>query len=286
MQTQSAHSITTKVILLFLIFLLKLNIYAQNIDETIILADKMFSKKEYSTTIELLKRVIFFSEIKQSEVFEKCGDAYFMQNDYKNALNLYDSAFVYSSTKQNIQELIYKKIDCLIFSGKYNDAELMILTSEETNISEEIKRKNFYLGIIYYAQTNYEKSKEFFINSLNDTAIMAKSEVSELFKKKKYFERPNPKIAGIFSLIVPGSGQLYAGDYKNAINSFLLVAVFAAIGTDMLIRYAWYDSLISVSPWFLRYYTGGYKNAVDIARQKRTERRNKRLNEIIEITRK
>jgi len=93
-----------------------------------------------------------------------------------------------------------------------------------------------------------------------------------------------PKVAGVLSIVIPGSGQLYAGDYKNAVNSFLLVAVFAAIGTDMFIRYAWYDSLISVFPWFLRYYTGGYKNAMKIAEQKRTEKRNKRLNKIIETT--
>ena len=68
---------------------------------------------------------------------------------------------------------------------------------------------------------------------------------------------------------------------ENAINSFLLVAVFTAIGADMYLRYAWYDPLISVFPWFFRYYSGGYKNAKEIAFHKRTEKRNNKLNELI-----
>lgn len=267
-------------------FLINLNLNAQNIDETVILADKMFEKSEYTVSLELYKRAIFFSTENKRDLFTKCGDCYFLQQDYKNALNFYDSAISYSINVEMLIDIHFKKADCLIFSEKYIKAEEIVLSIDSFQHDEQKQKKNFYLGLIYFVNTDFEKSEQSFILAVNDTSIKCKSDIHEIFQHKRYFKKPNPKIAGILSLILPGSGQLYAEDYKNAINSFLLTAVFAAVGADMYIRYAWYDSLISIFPWFYRYYNGGYKNAMTIAEQKRTEKRNEKLNELINLVEK
>ena len=262
-------------------FLINLNLIAQNIDETTFLADKMFEEKEYKASIELYKRAIFFSDENRKDLFGRLGDSYFMLQDYKNAFISYDSAATFIINEDSLLDLNFKKADCLIFSEKYIKAEEIVLSIDSFRHDDQKQKKNFYLGLIYFANIDFEKSEQYFILAVNDTSIKSKSDIHEIFQHKRYLKRPNPKIAGILSLILPGSGQLYAGDYKNAINSFLLTTAFAAIGTDMFIRYAWYDSLISVFPWFYRYYNGGYKNAMTIAEQKRTEKRNKKLNELI-----
>ncbi|NPA45132.1 MAG: hypothetical protein GXO49_06350 [Chlorobi bacterium] len=199
------------------------------------------------------------------------------------ANNYYDSAKTYCNNKNNILLINFLQADCNIFLKNYNVAKKIIYNSKIDSCKKQVKKKNFYLGIINFAQANYDSAELFFINSVSDTSFLIKEKIHNSFKDKKKLKRPNPKVAGALSIILPGSGQLYAGDYKNAINSLLLVSIFTAIGTDMYFRYAWYDSAISIFPWFYRYYRGGYKNAIRIAKEKRELKRNKKLNEIIDI---
>ncbi len=273
-------------LIFFYFFLLFFNVNAQNFDETIFLANKLFENKNYSDAINLYKRAIFFSEKPKNQLYYKIGDCYFMLSKFEKAINSYDSAIQLSKNKILLTDLTFRKADCFIFLKEYNLAEDMINSINNGNLTQTKNKKNFYLGVINYAKTNYDKAELFFIDAINDTSNTAKNRIHQIFIDKKYFKTPNPKIAGIFSLIIPGAGQLYSGDYKNAINSFLLTGIFVAIGADVLIKFAWYDSLISIFPWFYRYYGGGYNNAMKIANDRKTEKLNIRLNEIIEIIEK
>ncbi len=275
-----------KHLIFFYFFLHIFNVNAQNFDETIFLADKLFQNKDYFNSIDLYKRAIFFSEKPNNQLYYKTGNCYFMLSKFEKAINSYDSAIQLSKNKILLTDLAFKKADCFIFLKEYSLAENIIYSINTGNSTHTKNKKNFYLAVINYAKTNYDKAELFFIDAINDTSKTAKNQIHKLFINKKYFKTPNPKIAGILSLIIPGAGQLYSGDYKNAINSFLLTGIFVAIGADMLIRFAWYDSLISIFPWFYRYYGGGYNNAINIANDRKTEKLNIRLNEIIEIIEK
>ena len=266
----------------FLFFLLNVNVFSQNIDETIFLGDENFNHGDYSQAIKYYKRVLFFSKDKYI-ANKRIADSYFKIKEYDFANNYYDSAIVYCLNRKDIFELKFKKADCSIFLKEYNKANKIVsaLNIKETN--DLFFKKNFYLGIINFAKLNYDSAEIFFIKSVSDTSLYTKEKIHSLFKKSRNLKRPNPKFAGALSVVLPGAGQLYAGDYKNAINSFLLVGIFVAIGTDMCMRYAWYDSAISIFPWFYRYYQGGYKNAMSIAKKKQKIKRNKKLNEIIKV---
>lgn len=266
----------------FLFFLLNVNVFSQNIDETTFLGDESFEHNDYLQAIRFYKRAYFFSEDKYI-ISEKIADAYFKMQAYKLANNYYDSTISYCKNKKEITLLKFKKADCFIFLRDYYRADKIISSLSIKEKNDLNFKKNFYLAIINFAKAKYDSSELFFLKSVSDTAFTTINQIKAAFKKSRKLKRPNPKFAGALSIILPGAGQLYAGDYKNAINSFLLVAVFGAIGTDMYYRYAWYDSAISIFPWFYRYYRGGYKNAMSIANKKRLIKRNKKLNEIIEI---
>ena len=269
-----------------LLFLINPNIYSQTFDETVLLADKMLKNNDFKKAIELYKRISFFSEEKDFITFKKIANCYYNLTNYKLANSYLDSALLYCNTKNELININFLKIDCFIFLEEYYQAKHIIssLKIDSTNIL--FQKASFYLGIINFAETDYINAEKHFLKSINDTSIIKKEKIRLAFKNKNKLKRPNPKIARTLSLIIPGGGQLYAGDYKNAANSFLLVAVFAAIGADMYFSYAWYDSLISVFPWFYRYYNGGSKNAMQIAKQKRTLKQNNKLNEVFIILQK
>ena len=84
-------------------------------------------------------------------------------------------------------------------------------------------------------------------------------------------------------MILPGSGQIYSGDFKNGINSILLTGGLAALGVLMYNQYSLLDAFLAVFPWFFRYYQGGYEKAKNIAHDKRAIRRDKTYKKVLEI---
>lgn len=269
-----------KKLYFFLFFLININVFSQNFDETLFLADETYKNEDYPKALKIYKRLVFFSN-NNYNLFKNVANCYLKQKDYKQGIVYLDSALIYCSDKNEKTNIQFLKVETLIFLEDYYSAENLL---ENIQISpQQNLKKNFYLGIVNFAKADYLNSKKYFLISVNDTSITQKEKIKKAFENIKKLKRPNPKIARTLSLIIPGAGQLYCGDYKNAVNSFVLVSVFAAIGTDMYFRYAWYDSLISVFPWFYRYYNGGSNNAMQFAKQKRLLKRNKKLNELLKI---
>jgi hypothetical protein len=87
-------------------------------------------------------------------------------------------------------------------------------------------------------------------------------------------KRYNPKLARVMSIIFPGSGQIYAGDLKNGLNSFGLIAGLAATATALSASILFIDAAIIIFPWFQRYYMGGYQKAYAITLDKQKNRKN------------
>ena len=84
--------------------------------------------------------------------------------------------------------------------------------------------------------------------------------------------RTNPAIPTTMSIIIPGLGQLYLGDLKSALNSFMLTSGFALLFIHTALEYSLIDAAASVLPWYQRYYQGGYENAGKIALKKREKK--------------
>jgi len=62
--------------------------------------------------------------------------------------------------------------------------------------------------------------------------------------------------------ILPGSGQLYAGDYENALYSFLLVGVITASLIGNIYQKAYLVALVKYLFLYSRYFKGGLGNLV------------------------
>ncbi len=87
------------------------------------------------------------------------------------------------------------------------------------------------------------------------------SYIQNVFASPKRFYRPNSTVALILSAVLPGSGQLYAKEYREAGNSFLINSVFIFYYIRIFNLYGPLDAFIAVLPWFQRYYVGGYGKA-------------------------
>ena len=245
-------------------------------------AIKEFNSGNYELSIPYFKRIAFF-ESNNITNLKYLADSYQKTKSYDKALVHYSLIYNIVVNDSIKNEVIIEMAKTYILQEKYNYAKIEVLNIKEINQSF-IDRKNYYLSIISFYLNEFEDSKKHLlvISSLSDSS---KKFINELFKNVAKTQLiPNPKVASILSMIIPGTGQLYSGDFKSGINSFLLTGTAITVFTLINIRYSFLDAILGVFPYYQRYYTGGVINAQNIAENKIKMKKVetvKKINEII-----
>ena len=104
------------------------------------------------------------------------------------------------------------------------------------------------------------------IGEFSDSNInQVESSFSHLERK---IRRTNPKVASALSMVLPGSGQVYSGNFSSGINSLLLTTTALSIFTIISFRYSPIEAILSVFPYYQRYYIGGVINAINFVEEK------------------
>lgn len=265
-------------------FILFYNVSAQSIDETIKFADNQYGELNYKLAIKEYQRALFFSNGDKIEyLYKQIANSNFNIHNYDKAAYYYELSYKTSYNDSLKNELLLKKASCYILNENYDLALLELINfSDSLDIYFE-NRKNFYYAVIYFGLEDFEVSKSYFLKIFNDKQLLEKQQIELIFDKKKNFNNPNPKFAKLISFIVPGSGQLYSGNFKNGLNSLILTSGIAVLGIYIAQYYSVFDAILSTAPWFFRYYVGGAQNSKKIALNKRAKRRDKTYKKILNI---
>lgn len=259
------------------------NIAAQNLEQTLAFASDQYKTGNYSSAIAAFHRVLYFDNGEnRAAAFQTLGDCYFHTGRYEEAVKNYGLAY-FSEKKDSVRnELILKSTQNYLLMNDYLAAQAELFNLPENLAPFFEKKKNFYLAITHWGLNDFALSEKYFLACLdneNDSAAFSiRQEFVELDKI-----RIKSKTAAILSMIIPGAGQLYCGDYKNAINSFVINIAFLGLYLYVMKAYSFFDALLSVFPWFQRYYTGGIKKSEIIAIRKINEKRNAIYQNIMDI---
>jgi TM2 domain-containing membrane protein YozV len=91
---------------------------------------------------------------------------------------------------------------------------------------------------------------------------------------KKSEKRFNPHTAWMLSMILPGTGQFYAGEVIEGFNSSLLLGGLFFSAVLIAKEYSFFIALVTILPWFQRYYMGGANKAERLTMEKQMVKRN------------
>jgi len=278
--------IMKRLSLLLIIFKLTISnfIIAQNIQETIKFADNQYISTNYKLALKEYQRAIFFSNNDSiNYLYRQTANSFFKLKKYKNAAYYYELSYKTSKIDSIKSEILFQKASCYILTKKFQSALLELINLPKSLNFYFNYRKNFYYAVIYFGLEDFNNSKKYFLKLLNDNQIYKIQEVNKIFSKKRNLYSPNPQIAKIFSIILPGTGQLYSGDIKNSFNSLVLTSGLVVLSVYMAQYYGILDAMLSTTPWLLRYYKGGYINSKKIATKKRNKRRDKSFKKLLNI---
>jgi tetratricopeptide (TPR) repeat protein len=247
-----------KCAILFLLLTNTLFLRAQTLEQTFSFAQAALKERNYEIARITFERVLYFDDkgLLYQGAYYGLAESLEGEGRFAEAAKSYRLASNVSSPQQRVTAL-FRSAKADLLAGNYNNSITDLLSMPALDDSLESK-KNFFLGVSYFQYNDLNQSETYFLKASphEDQKAQIKKLFTELKKKLK-----NPKTARILSIFVPGAGQLYNGDIKNALNSFLLTAGLATLFYFTAINYTIIDAYFVVFPWFQRYYMGGIKKA-------------------------
>ena len=275
--------ITTLGILWLMICSFQHQTVAQSFEETINFADKQFILENYQLAVKEYQRALFFSKGEKVDyLYRQIAHSFFANKQFDQSAYFFELSFNTAKQDSIKYEILFNKVQCYLLSKKYDRAVIELVNLPENLNKYFNDKRNFYFAVTYFGLENYKDSETHFLKLIAENEIETRGIIKKLFNKKKNLYKPNPKTAKTLSIILPGAGQMYAGDAKNSINSLLLTGGFVALGIFMAQEYTYLDAILTSLPWFMRYHKGGYSRAYNIALKKRAMRRNITYKKVLE----
>lgn len=262
------------------LFLLAQVSTAQTVSQTRAFADSLYNCGRLDDALALYQRTAFFNRPSvDPTVLCRIADCFIAQGNLERALEYYDHSYFAHSSDSLRKEVLFRKAGCYLHSRNYQFA-LMELLNLDDSLSQRFDRKrNFYLGMVWFGLEDFQKSGNYFAAAAPDSA--AQQQIRDIFGNTRQFYKPRPKLASWLSILLPGAGQIYSGEVWPGINSLLLTGSFVGLGLYIVSVTSPIDALFTALPWFQRYYQGGFQRAADFAKNKRALNRSRIFEEVL-----
>ena len=248
--------------LLFLISLFQIS-YAQGINEMLDSANFELKRENYKSAFYLYKRIDFFSDrndfkwnmLRASYLSKNFDDSYLLS---KNMLddNLFPDSLILLDYFA-VSALNTENYDVLLREDNYGFADYEWFYP---------KYKQYCL-LAYFRQKKWKEANDL-IQSLKTIKLLNESKADSLGLIINEIHKLNPDKIATKSLLLPGLGQLYLKDYKNASHAFLLNAgLFGGLMTTSILH----APIDGVLFWFTpisHYYLGNANAASELTKAK------------------
>jgi len=137
----------------------------------------------------------------------------------------------------------------------------MISFCEYASIKAEAK---LLLNVSYVLSGEFEKSAGFLDDYLNTKYSNNVNLIHEYIEERSNKYNKSAEASKLLSTILPGLGQIYAGEIGAGINAFLLNTSLGYICFHSLKNSNYFDSIFYFTTLFWRYYSGNRNRAYTI----------------------
>jgi len=258
-------------VLLFFCFqcLSPLELKSTGIESVIGFGDSLFRSRQYEKALHEYQRAFFFSKnTRKSILGEKIAACHIAMENFKLARDYYDSAKCYTASRQLRTDLEFQKIRCYMMEDQFGVA-LLRLNELEADTGRDFQgRRHLYQGICCFGTGQFDAMREHFMKCIPATDTLRISQLRTFYEQSRLLYRPSPALAMILSIVLPGAGQVYAGDVKEGLNSLVLLGGLVYTGTSGILSVPY----VAV-PFIQRYYLGGIMHAKALAESRREKNR-------------
>jgi hypothetical protein len=257
----------------------------QSLDEIVTFSDQQFDKGNFELAANEYNRALFFGYYAPDKLCLKIANCYFNQNKLEQSAQFFDRAYFSTKSDSIKNEAILGKSFALILEKNYMLALSELMNIDSAKIVYHDIKLNFLKGIALFGLHQDDLSEEYFTKCLRGLHVEDNPDIIEKnFKRIKKSERRfNPNTAWMLSLFLPGAGQIYSGNFREAANSSVLLGGLIYLTIAVARKYSYLEAVIAILPWFQRYYLGGANKAERLALERQNVERGKSYSAIMKF---
>ena len=237
--------------------------FTASADETpLSLGAHFFSLGNYDAAITEYKRFVFFhpDDARAGEAYHNIGLAYREQQMWGEAVAAMRIAIQHTADKTTKTERQLALAVTLIASKNYDMGVLELIKVTLRNPSEaQYRRAMFLQGVAHLYQFRWKEARAALKNYTDDAALDTHLEAALKAPRKSM------RFAKFLSIILPGAGQVYAGNWRDGLNAFVLNGALGFATVDAALDGHYMDAVLWATALFLRYYQGNYYRAEEAA---------------------
>lgn len=217
------------------------------------LGDHFLNLNNYDAAITEYKRFIFFhpDDIRVAETYNQIGLAYRAQYLWQEAIISMRIAVLNANTDEQKSKFQLDLAVTLIASKNYDLARLELIKVMLRNTSDTtFKRSLFLQAVAHIYQYRWEEAREILKEYTTDASL------DQLFEKAMNQPQKSTKLAKVLSAVIPGTGQMYAGNWGGGLNAFGLNGALGYVAVDAIFKGYYIDAALWTYFILRRYYMG------------------------------
>lgn len=249
----------------------------QNPESQLEYADSLKISGNYFQAVTEYKRLLFFDESRSHKYHANLSiaDCYKAGGFLANAGRYYQTAVRESKNPDEAFRASVEYARILILKKRNADAaDRLNLLKKSYKKTDQYEELNFWLGWAYFFDRDIENAGAYF-----DSAG-ARGAVIRSYLTRYNDESYNETLAQVLSYIIPGSGQIYTGEYISGMISMAWAAAGLYWSINSFIEERVLDSFFNGYFVFLRFYAGNLQNSKKFAIEKNNILLNSYLKEI------
>ncbi len=232
------------------------NVLAQNVFERQLnYADSLFARKDYFNAITEYKRLKYFDSTGKYHFISDFNIAlsYKRGAKFNDAINYFDIALSEARSDQEEFKANIEIIKTLILTRKIKEALRKLTSLKKVYFGKKFKELEYWQGWAFMFGERWEQADSLFTE-------MGQKELSRICKNVLN-ERYSLTVAKIFSYLVPGAGQLYAGHPFSGLMSFAWNALWGYLTLKAFFAQRFFDGIVIGNLLWFRFYRGNLQNA-------------------------
>jgi len=227
-------------------------------------AKQLYADESYYDTVTELKRLLYFdkSETYNYKANILIGKSYKQGGKFADAVRHFTLAEINAA---NSDELYYSRIENVRVNilRRTTDRALNLLNSleDDNRFSSKKDELNYWRGWAYIFADDWENAAFSFgkIDNQHELKLLA-----EKVEDEKY----SVNFAKISSMIIPGAGQFYTGEYVSGLLSFGWNILWGYLTIKSFVDDRIFDGIMVGSLLWVRFYNGNTYNAKKFAEEK------------------
>jgi len=273
-------NLLNKYLLWLFLFLSNLSFTQEYFQDQFDFAKKLFDEENYFDAITEFKRLEFFdtNNIYSSPSYEYIARCYKQGGKFNEAIQYFTLAEINAKNPEDIYRVKIETIRVNILRNTTDNTLKLLdeLGKDERYLpdskagNDKKDEINYWRGWAYIFADEWDNAAEEFSKISSNHELKT---LCENTHKKKY----SVSFAKIASVILPGTGQFYTGNYLSGFLSLGWCALWGYIAVDAFIEERIFDGLAVANFLWFRFYQGNLQNAEKFAVEKNIEIANESL---------